>query len=167
VGRVNSKGAEFTFVWQPTAAFRWFNSATYNDAKYQDNYMDGGVLVETKGKTVVDSPKQMFASEAEYKFGEFTFTLGTKYTGARYYTYVNDQRIPGFWLWNTGLSWERHYTGTIKDLKVSLSVSNLFDKKYIATIDSNGFTTSDPNGTFQSLLVGAPRQGFLTVDMRF
>jgi iron complex outermembrane receptor protein len=54
-----------------------------------------------------------------------------------------------------------------KRLKVSLTVSNLLNKKYIATIDSNGFTTSDPNVTFQSLLVGAPRQGFLTVDMSF
>jgi len=167
VGKVNSRGAEFTFLWQATQNLSWFNSATYNDAKYKDNYLDGGQLIDTKGKTVVDSPKEMFASELQYQFGEFHATLGTKYTGARYYTYVNDQRIAGFWLWDTGLSWERKNLSFAKRLKVSLTVSNLLNKKYIATIDSNGFTTSDPNGTFQTLLVGAPRQGFLTVDMSF
>ncbi|TCV96036.1 iron complex outermembrane receptor protein [Luteibacter rhizovicinus] len=167
VGRVNSKGAEFTYVWQPTDAFRWFNSATYNDAKYRDNYLDAGALIATRGKTVVDSPKTMFASDVSYTFGEFRARLGAKYTGARYYTYVNDQRVPGFWLMDAGLSWERKNLGFAKSLKVSLTVSNLLDKKYIATIDSNGFTTSDPNGTFQTLLTGSPRQGFLSVDMTF
>ncbi|MBT2116931.1 TonB-dependent receptor [Dyella sp. LX-66] len=167
VGKVNSKGAEFTFVWQPLDALRWLNSLTYNDSRYKDDYLDAGALIHTKGKTVVDSPKQMFASELQYRFGEFRATLGAKYTGARYYTYVNDQRIAGFWLWDAGLSWERKNVGFAKNLEVSLNVSNLLDKKYIATIDSNGFTTSDPNGTFQSLLVGAPRQGFLSVDLSF
>jgi len=167
VGKVNSKGAEFTFVWQPLDSLRWFNSLTYNDSKYKDNYLDAGTVIHTKSKTVVDSPKEMFASELQYRFGEFRATLGTKYTGARYYTYVNDQRIAGFWLWDAGLSWERKNVGFAKNLKVSLSLSNLLNKKYIATIDSNGFTTSDPNGTFQSLLVGAPRQGFLSVDLSF
>lgn len=167
VGKVNSKGAEFTFVWQPTDAIRWFNSVTYNDAKYKDNYLDNGALIPAKGKTVVDSPKQMFASEVSYKFGDFRATLGTKYTGARYYTFVNDQRIAGFWLWDAGLSWERKNVGFAKNLKVSLNVSNLLNKKYIATIDSNGFTNSDPTGTFQTLLAGSPRQGFLSVDMAF
>ncbi|MFC5742002.1 TonB-dependent receptor [Dyella tabacisoli] len=167
VGKVNSQGAEFTFVWQPTPALRWFNSATYNDAKYKDNYLDAGVLIPTKGKTVVDSPKQMFSSELSYKFGDFRASLGTKYTGPRYYTFVNDQRIDGFWLWDAGLSWEQKNLGFAKNLKISLTLSNLLNKKYISTIDSNGFTTSDPTGTFQSLLVGSPRQGFLTVDMSF
>ncbi|MCY0693511.1 hypothetical protein, partial [Klebsiella pneumoniae] len=84
---------------------RWFNSATYNDAKYKDNYLDGGVLVPTRGKTVVDSPKKMLASEVSYRFGDVEAKLGAKYTGARYYTYVNDQRIGGFTLFDAGLTW--------------------------------------------------------------
>ncbi|GAA0719522.1 TonB-dependent receptor [Dokdonella soli] len=167
VGRVNARGAEFTLQWQPTENLRWFNSATFNDSTYRDSYSDGGVLVPTKGKTVVDAPKQMFASDVSYRYGDFRANLGTKYTGARYYTYVNDQRIPGFWLWNAGLSWEPRNVGWTKNLKVSLAISNLLNKKYIATIDSNGFTSSDPAGTFDTLLVGAPRQAFLTVDLSF
>jgi iron complex outermembrane receptor protein len=167
VGQVNTRGIELTALWTPTENFRWFNSVTYNDSTYSDDYLNGGVLIATKDKVAVDSPKQMAASEASYQFGDFRASLGTKYTGARYYTYVNDQRIAGFWLWDAGLSWERKDLGFGKDLKVSLTLSNLLDKKYIGTIDSNGFTESDPHGTFTTLLTGAPRQAFLSVDMSF
>jgi iron complex outermembrane receptor protein len=45
-----------------------------------------------------------------------------------------------------------------------LNVTNLFDKQYISTIGTNGFQASDPNGTAQTLLTGAPRQFFLTLN---
>jgi hypothetical protein len=38
---------------------------------------------------------------------------------------------------------------------------------YYSTIDSNGFVNSDPNGTTQTLLLGAPRQFFLSLKARF
>ena len=186
VGRVNNRGAEGTLIWQPVKSFQWFNSLTYNDSTYRNNYVDSSSgypdgVVPVKGKTVVDAPKEMFSTNVSYKFGlhqfgeggnaidagEFRVNLGTKYTGGRYYTYVNDQRIGGFWLTDAGLSWEHRNVGPLKDLKIGVTVSNLLDVKYIATIDSNGFTTSDPDGQFATLLVGSPRQVFATIDGRF
>jgi iron complex outermembrane receptor protein len=38
---------------------------------------------------------------------------------------------------------------------------------YISTVGSNGFVNADPNGTTQTLLVGAPRQYFVTLKARF
>jgi len=117
--------------------------------------------VVVKGKMVVDSPKKIFSSEVSYKFGgDFTTKLGTKFIGKRFYTSTNDQSVGG-------LTWERKDLDFTKDLKVSLTVSNLFNKQYIATVDSNGYADSDPTGTFATLLPGAPREGFLTVDMAF
>jgi len=187
VGRVNSRGVEGTLIWKPVKSLEWFNSLTYNDATYRNNYVDNssgypGGVVPVKGNTVVDSPKELFATNVSYKFGlykfgigdgnnvnagEFRVNMGTKYTGGRYYTYVNDQRISGFWLTDAGLSWEHHNVGPLKDLKVSLTVSNLLDVKYIGTIDSNGYATNDPTGSFATLLVGSPRQLFGTIDGRF
>jgi len=186
VGRVNARGAEGTLIWQPVKSFQWFNSLTYNDSTYRNNYVDNssgypGGVVPVKGNTVVDSPKELFATNVSYKFGlykfgaggdninagEFRVNLGTKYTGGRYYTYVNDQRISGFWLTDAGLSWEHRNVGPLKDLKIGVTVSNLLDVKYLATINSNGYTTSDPEGQFATLLAGSPRQVFATIDGRF
>lgn len=91
----------------------------------------------------------------------------SQFTGKHFYTYTNDQSVGGFALWNAGLTWERKDLDFTMDLKVSLTVSNLFNKQYIATVDSNGYADSDPTGTFATLLPGAPREGFLTVDMAF
>ncbi len=44
------------------------------------------------------------------------------------------------------------------------STSNLFDKKYLGSIGTNGFVTSDPGGTFATMLSGAPRQFFVTLN---
>ena len=41
------------------------------------------------------------------------------------------------------------------------------DQQYYSTIDSNGFAETDPNGTWQSLLLGAPRQFFLSAKAKF
>ena len=46
-------------------------------------------------------------------------------------------------------------------------MSNLLDVKYLATINSNGYTTSDPEGKFATLPAGSPRQVFATIDGRF
>jgi iron complex outermembrane receptor protein len=49
-------------------------------------------------------------------------------------------------------------------VSIQLNVENLLNKQYFSTIGSNGFTTSDPTGTFQTLLTGAPRQFFVTIS---
>jgi iron complex outermembrane receptor protein len=43
-------------------------------------------------------------------------------------------------------------------------VTNLTNKKYVATIGSNGFTASGDN---QTLLAGAPRQFFVSLKKGF
>jgi iron complex outermembrane receptor protein len=54
-----------------------------------------------------------------------------------------------------------------EELSIQLDATNVTDKQYYSTIDSNGFTESDPTGTWQSLLLGAPRQFFLSAKAKF
>lgn len=41
------------------------------------------------------------------------------------------------------------------------------NEEYFSTIDSNGFVNSEPNGTTQTLLLGAPREFFVSLRARF
>ncbi|GAB3347440.1 TonB-dependent receptor [Lysobacter tyrosinilyticus] len=184
VGSVTTHGAELAFIFSPGENFRWFNSASFNDSQYDDDYINRAYVspdpacagatkpescfvVHAGGKQVVDTPKQLFASEVEYHWGDFTAKLGGKYTGKRYYTYNNDAGVDAFWLWNGSVAWEKQDLGWLHRMRVSLDATNLLDKQYIATLGSNGFRDSDPNGTFATLLAGGPRQLFLSVDMEF
>lgn len=175
VGSASTRGAELAVVWTPVEGMRWLNSVTFNDSRYNEDYLnnsytnpdDGSHRVPAKDKQMVDTPRHMFATELSHRIGAFNARLGGKYTGTRYYTYSNDASVPGFWLWNAGLSWERKDIGRLRQLSVALDVSNLTDKRYIATLGSNGFRDDDRAGDFQTLLPGAPRQAFLSVTMGF
>jgi iron complex outermembrane receptor protein len=164
VGKVETKGVEAIGVWKFNREISWFNSYTFNDSKYKSNYMDGSTLVAVSGKTVVDAPRQLFNTEASYEGGTWFARVGGKYTGKRYYTYLNDGGVPSFWLANLSAGYKMKNLGMLKDLSLQFNVTNLFDKQYISTIGSNGFQASDPKGTAQTLLTGAPRQLFLTLN---
>ena len=164
VGKVSTKGVEAIAVWKFNRDISWFNSATYNDSKYKSNYMDGTTLVAVSGKTVVDAPRQLFNTELSYDSGAWFARGGAKYTGKRYYTYLNDAAVDSFWMGSLSGGYKMKSLGWVKDLTLQVNVTNLFDKEYFSTIGSNGFQASDPKGTAQTLLTGAPRQVFFTLS---
>ncbi|MGO4776857.1 hypothetical protein AB4084_15345, partial [Lysobacter sp. 2RAB21] len=51
--------------------------------------------------------------------------------------------------------------------KLQLNITNLFDKEYFGSIGTNGFVASDPRGLNYTVQSGAPRQAFLTAEVRF
>jgi iron complex outermembrane receptor protein len=167
VGSVTTKGAEATFVWRPFDGFSWFNALTFTDSQYDANYQDGTNTIPTDGKDVVDTPRRLFATELKYGFDGFEVSVGAKYTGKRYITYINDSSVPGFWVVDAGASYALGEVGPLSDLKFSANITNLADKQYFGTVGSNGFVASDPTGLNYTLLQGAPRQLFFTVDAKF
>jgi iron complex outermembrane receptor protein len=58
----------------------------------------------------------------------------------------------------------RFNVGWRKPVELQVNATNLFDKRYVATIGSNGFGFSGDN---QTLLAGAPRQVFVTLKTAF
>jgi iron complex outermembrane recepter protein len=166
VGDVRSLGTDLALVWKPMAGLSWLNTLSYNSSKYQDDYLNNGV-VETSGKYVVGVPSWMFSSSASYSVAGWTFNLDGKYTGRRYISYLNDSEVPSYWLFNAGVRYDAGRIADVVDLSVALNVTNLADKRYFASTGTNGYVASDPNGYNQTLMAGAPRQAFLTLDARF
>ncbi|CDG81474.1 TonB-dependent receptor [Janthinobacterium agaricidamnosum] len=164
VGKVETSGLEALAVWKVARDVSWFNSFTYNSSKYKSDYTDNGKLVAVAGKDVVDAPRVMFNTELSYENADWFTRLGAKYTDKRYYTYTNDAQVPSFWNSTLSAGYKFKTVGAFKEVSLQLNVSNLFDKQYFSTIGSNGFQASDPNGTFATLLAGAPRQVFLTLS---
>ena len=162
VGSVGTNGLEAAAVWKISPQVSWFNSFTYNDSKYKDNYSDSGVIVPVSGKQVVDSPKKMFTTELSYEQAGWFGRVESKFTDKRFYTYTNDGQVPSFVVTNLSGGYKQASLVGLHDVTIQLNVDNVLSKKYYATIGSNGFPETDPNGTNQTLLPGAPRQLFLT-----
>lgn len=167
VGAADSRGAEATFILKPMQGLRWYNSLSYNKSTYADDYLNGTTLVPVKGKTTVDSPKLLFNSELAWTMNGWDAHLAANYTGKRYYTYLNDGSVPGYWMFNASAGYDFGKTGFMQDLRVALNVTNLANKHYFGTIGSNGFAASDVGGYFATMQAGAPRQGMLTVTAKF
>ena len=102
-----------------------------------------------------------------YDNGAFFVRADVNYTDERFYTYLNDGGVDAYTLLNIGAGYRFTSLGAIEELVMQADVTNVTDKEYFSTIDSNGFVNSDPNGTAQTLLRGAPRQFFLSLKARF
>ncbi|HYG06761.1 MAG TPA: TonB-dependent receptor [Stenotrophomonas sp.] len=165
VGSVRSQGGEATLIWRPSRHFQWYNALSINDSTYQDDYQQGGASVPIAGRRVVGIPERMFASELSWQWQGWEASLRAKYTGQRYYTYTNDQGFGGYTTFDLGAGYRFGQVGFVSDLKVSMNMTNLTNKRYAA--DLGAFTNSDPAGRQLAFHASAPRQMFLTLDARF
>lgn len=161
VGGVRSVGFEAAGDLKLGRGFGLFASYSYSDATYRDDVIDGSgnLVAAIKGKTVVDAPRHMLRGELSYDQGPAFFRIGANYMSKRFFTYTNDQSVPGRVLVDASAG----YRLTDK-IELQVNATNLFDKQYVATIGSNGFGNS---GDSQTLLVGAPQQFFVTLKAGF
>jgi len=172
VGGVTTKGIEAALTWRPADGLSWFNSVSYNDSTYDDDYVTtngAGVqtVVPVGGKKVVDTPELLFKSELGYTRGPFFAHADVNHVDDRYYTYLNEGGVDAYTVLNAGFGYRFANVGFLEQLTLQADVTNLSDEDYFSTIDSNGFSNSDPNGTVQTLLLGAPRQYFLSLKAKF
>jgi iron complex outermembrane recepter protein len=83
----------------------------------------------------------------------------------RYYTYTNDRSVDGRIVVDASIGVKvPDGMGFLTGFALEGSVTNAFDEKYVGTIGSNGFGNSGDN---QTLLIGAPRQFFVTLRRGF
>lgn len=167
VGSVRSVGIEAAGNYRITPVLTLYASYTYTDATYRDDVVDRtGAVTPLEGKTVIDTPKHMARGEISYDDSRFFGRASVNYMSKRYFTYTNDLlpgdglgSVPGRAIVDATLGY--HVTDRIE---VQLNASNLFDKKYIGTINSAGTGNS---GDRQTLLVAAPQQFFATIKAGF
>ena len=167
VGSVRAVGIEAAVDVKLPGGFGAFASYSYNDTTYRDDVVitTGGTTTvrATAGKTVTDAPKHLLRGELSYDSETVYGRVGVNYMSKRYFTYLNDQSVPGRVLVDATLGY-RLDIGQRQPIELQLNAVNLFDKRYVATIGSNGFGF---NGDNQTLLAAAPRQVFVTLKAGF
>lgn len=165
VGNVRALGFEATGDVKLGGGLSLFASYSYNDTTYRNDVVNGvgAVLAATKGKTVVDAPKHLLRGEVAYDSDTFFGRVAINYMSRRYFTYLNDQSVPGRAIADATLGY-RFDIGQRSPLEIQLNATNLLNKKYVSTIGSNGFGNRGDN---QTLLAGAPQQFFVTLKAGF
>jgi iron complex outermembrane receptor protein len=168
IGKVATRGVEAALDWKIAPSWTWFNSLTFNHSEYKDAplYYEGTTAIDVNGKRVVDTPRLLFNTELGYEHDGWFGRVDAKYTGERYYTYLNDSPVPSYWLANASAGYKLGGFGPFKSATVQLNVTNVFDKRYFGAIGTNGYASSDPSGSFATMLAGAPRAVFLSLNAK-
>ncbi|MBU6164712.1 MAG: TonB-dependent receptor [Alphaproteobacteria bacterium] len=163
VGDVRSLGAEIGVQWQPVKAFTVTASYAYNENTYRDDVRNaaGTVVQAIRGRTVVDSPRSIANLELAYDDGAFYGRANANAMTGRFFTFSNDREVGGRVVVDGKIGYRVTSDNRwLNGLAIEATASNLFDRRYVATIGSNGFGFSGDN---QTLLPAAPRQFFLTL----
>lgn len=164
VGGVTTNGVELSGAVHLFDRVTWYNAFSYDDSTYDSNYSSGGTVVNTAGKTVVDTPRFLYKTDLSYQTPRYFVRLNADYVSVRYFTYTNDQAVSPRWLFNFGAGYSFGEMSRLSDVSLQFNIYNLLDEKYVSTIGTNGFTASGDNQTLQ---VGAPRQFFITLVGKF
>ena len=160
-GAVKTIGVETGLTWKIAKPLTFTASYAYNDSTYRNNV--GTNII--RGRTVVDSPRHIANFELAYDQSGFFARINANLMSKRYFTYTNDQSVPGRGIIDAklGYGFEKG-NGWLSGFVIEGSVTNLTNKSYVATIGSNGYGFSGDN---QTLLAGAPRQWFVTLRKDF
>ncbi len=137
---------------------------SYNSASYTSDVQTGvDTTVAAKGKQLPDRPKMYGNISAAYEINGYRIAPVVRYLDKRYVDVLNKYSVSSTWL--TDLSISKDITmGGSHSLQVSLSVMNLFDKKYISTISTSDINTNQGAPTY---MVGAPRTIFGSLSYKF
>ncbi|MGV7209131.1 TonB-dependent receptor [Oxalobacteraceae bacterium A2-2] len=163
VGSVKTNGVDFSGTLHFGRNFSLYNALSYNQSKYDDNYMSGTATVQTAGKKVPNSPEWMDKFVASLTVADTEFQLGGDYVGKRYATYTNDLQVDSYFLLNLGVSGKLPFLngGWVKNARYRLNVTNLANRSGDLQV-----VVGAASGTYNTYPI-PPRQGFLTLTADF
>nr|WP_231866871.1 TonB-dependent receptor [Acetobacter malorum] len=161
---VHTNGVDAAVTLTPIKGLAIYNSVSYNHSTYGGNINTSEGVYYTKGKKIVNFPQFMYKANLSYRWKGLETHFDVHYYSKRYFSYVNDTSVPGYWLASTGARYNFGKVGFAKNLSVDFNVYNLFNSKYISMMGQNGNPMS---GDYQSLERGAVREFFGTVSAEF
>jgi hypothetical protein len=163
VGSVKTNGVDLSATAHFGRTFSLYNALSYNQSKYDDNYLNGKDTVLTAGKKVPGSPEWMNKTVATLNVADTEFQLIGDYVGKRYATYTNDLSVSNYFLMNLAVSGKLPFLngGWVKNARYRLNVTNLANREGDLNV-----VVGAASGTYNTFPI-APRQGFLTLMADF
>lgn len=138
--------------------FSIYDAVSYNNSRYDDNYVTGTTTVATMGKKVPGSPDWLNKTVVTFDAGPFDLQLVGDYIGLRYATYTDDLSVPGYFTMSGRIATDVKLPGLDRKATISLNVTNITGKHAASTL-----TVGAASGTYNFFPV-APRQYFGTIS---
>nr|WP_269448448.1 TonB-dependent receptor [Acetobacter cerevisiae] len=163
-GHISMTGANGAITLTPIRGLSFTNTLSYNKGTYDRNVDTVGGYYALSGKNIVNYPAWMYKTSLAYTWKGATAHFDANYFGRRYYSFMNDTSVPGYWVANAGLEYRFGDMSVLKNVTASFNVYNLFNNKYISMMGQND---NPAVGDYQSMERGAVREFFGTVSTSF
>lgn len=171
VGGVETYGAELALYWSPLRRLRIGSTLSLNRSRFRDDYQtyDGDqqqlVVVAVKDRSVPDTPELMAGVDALYSADRWSMGGAMKYTGRRYSTAANDERVDGYATADLNLGYQLlRFRQAPGGVRLQLNLYNVFDERYVGFISPSEYTDNEQRGSFY---LGLRRSLYLTLSANF
>ncbi len=163
IGKATSYGIQIDSNIVLSGAFKFFINPSYVLMRYDEDMVFAGNRLATKGNQVVDTPKLQVKTGVLYNHKGLEIMPSLRYLGTRYGDATNLERIDPAWLADLRVSYTQPLRSIAKEVKISLDMNNLFNKKYVAVITSS----DDARQGATSYLQGMPFTVMMTLSAGF
>jgi iron complex outermembrane receptor protein len=158
-------GAELEASWATGSQWNLIGALSYDVNRLDDNIRTAGATVlATQGNQVPDAPKWLAKLGAEYRAGAWSLMPLLRYTGSRYGDAINTEKVDAYTTADVNAAYRFGKVAGLAALNASLAVQNLFDKRYIGSINM-GQDDARPGAT--TYYPGAPRSIVLSLTGKF
>lgn len=158
-------GAELEAVWRASPAWNLLGSVSWNVNTLDNAIQSGaGAQIATRGKQVPDTPHWLAKLGVSYRQDAWQISPVLRYIGKRYGDALNTEKVAGYAIADLHASYQFGRQGGFAWLALGASVLNLFDKRYISTINA-GQDDARPGAT--GYYPGAPRTWMISLSGGF
>jgi len=157
VGAVRLYGLDAQFGVKPLPGLTALATFEYEHSRLEQNVQitapnaagpnTPGVIEPLAGKSLVETPEITFGGRVTYEFHDFVLGFQGKYTGSRWTTDLNDQKVAGYTVFDLDARWK--LDGLIGDKTfmkgtyVQVNVQNLFNKHYYGSLGTSSTSIQD------------------------
>lgn len=171
VGDAEGYGLDANASWNLEEYLTVFGSFSYNNSTLSNNLVlnAAGNLLPTKDKFFVETPEYTFGGGFDWNLTEaLRLSMDLKYTGERWSTDVNDEKVPSYTIVNASMRYDLPIFGD-KGSYVQLNVKNLFDEEFFGNISSrtNAKAITGSSASSPTYAIGYPRTYQVTLSTRF
>lgn len=164
-GSSTEYGAELEASYAITERLAVFGTGTWASETFDQDTptLSGGAILGTKGKQIPNTPQIMLKGGTTYQWAGVGFTPVVRYIGPRYGNAANTERVPGYTVADFTASYDLGQHIGFESFKASISVLNIFDRRYVSQISPNDTDLSAGANYY----AGAPRTVVGSLTMKF
>ncbi|MEA3359030.1 MAG: TonB-dependent receptor [Thermodesulfobacteriota bacterium] len=161
VGDATAYGFELELNLYPSKNVIVYFNPSYTDMSFGDDFKRGDNILKIEGNQIPDTPEWIVKSGLIYTINKFEISPTVKWIDSRYGDALNKEKIDDYAVVDLNLRYTMDDFWELREAKIGLELSNLFDKKYVGAIVAND------TGTGAEYYTGSPFTAILTVSGKF